>query len=157
MSRDTRTVGLIFPALAPLYDRLMPVSYPIIRVVTGLFLMPHGAQKLFGWFGGGGLSGTAGFFGQNLGLEPGMFWAVVVGGTEFFGGLSLAVGFLTRPWALAVAAQMAVAALLVHWGNGFFWTSGGYEYPVLWGVIAVAIALRGGGRFSVDRAIGREF
>lgn len=157
MSNDTQSVPLIVPALAPLYDRLGALSYPMIRVVTGLFLMPHGAQKLFGLFGGGGVAGTAGYFGQNLGLEPGVFWAVLVGGTEFFGGLFLALGFLTRPAAVAVAILMAVAVLLVHVPNGFFWNAGGYEYPLLWGLIALAIAMRGGGRFSVDRAIGREF
>jgi len=156
MSNDTRTPGPIIPALAPLHARLAPLSYPLIRFCAGLFLMPHGAQKLFGWFGGGGLSGTAGFFSQNLGLEPGMFWAVLVGGTEFFGGLFLAIGLLTRPAALAIAILMAVAVFLVHLGNGFFWNAGGYEYPLLWGLIALAIAMRGGGRMSVDQAIGRE-
>ena len=157
MSNDTSSVRLIVPALAPLHERLATLSYPMIRFCTGLFLMPHGAQKLFGWFGGGGLSGTAGFFSQNLGLEPGMFWAVLVGGTEFFGGLCLAIGLLTRPAALAVALLMAVAAYLVHLPNGFFWSAGGYEYPLLWGLIALAVAMRGGGNFSVDRAIGHEF
>jgi len=157
MNNSTHAPRLIVPVLAPLYARLGALSYPMIRFFTGLFLMPHGAQKLFGWFGGGGLSGTAGFFSQNLGLEPGMFWAVLVGGTEFFGGLCLAVGLLTRPAALAVTVLMAVAVFQVHLGNGFFWSAGGFEYPLLWGLVALAIALRGGGELSVDRAIGREF
>lgn len=157
MSNDTRSVRPIIPALAPLYARLEGLSYPAIRLVSGLFLVPHGAQKLFGWFGGGGLAGTGGFFSQSLGLEPGLFWAVVVGATEFFGGLCLAIGFLTRPAALAVAILMAVAVLLVHLPMGFFWSDGGYEYPLLWGFLALAIAMRGGGALSVDRAIGREF
>jgi len=157
MNNDSQSTRPIFPALAPIYEQFAPVSYPMIRFFTGLFLVPHGAQKLFGWFGGGGLSGTAGFFSQNLGLEPGMFWAVLVGGTEFFGGLCLAIGFLTRPAALAVAVLMAVAVIRVHLGNGFFATAGGYEYALLWGLIALAITMRGGGRMSVDRAIGREF
>lgn len=157
MSNATHAPSPIVPALAPLYARLRPLSYPMIRFFAGLFLMPHGAQKLFGWFDGGGLSGAAGYFSQNLGLEPGMFWAVLVGGTEFFGGLFVAIGFLTRPAALAVAVLMAVAIVLVHLGNGFFAMAGGYEYPLLWGLIALAIAMRGGGRMSVDQAIGREF
>ncbi len=147
----------IVPALAPLYERLSPLSYPMVRFFTGLILMPHGAQKLFGWFGGYGLEGTGGFFAQNLGLEPGIFWAALVGATEFFGGLLIALGILTRPAAVGVAILMAVAVFKVHLGNGFFWTNGGYEYPLLWGLIALAIAFRGGGEMSVDRALGREF
>ncbi len=144
------------PALTPLYARLSRLSYPLIRAATGLMLMPHGAQKLFGWFGGYGLEGTACFFSQNLGLEPGLFWAALVGGIEFFGGLFLALGLLTRPAALAVATVMAVA-VTVHLPNGFFWNAGGYEYPLLWGLVALAIAFKGGAELSLDRAIGREF
>ena len=147
----------IVPALKPLYAKLSQLSYPLIRAATGLMLMPHGAQKLFGWFGGYGLEGTGGFFSQSLGLEPGLFWAALVGGVEFFGGLLLVLGLLTRPAALAVATLMAVAVLKVHLPNGFFWTSGGYEYPLLWGLIALAIAFKGGAELSLDRALGREF
>jgi putative oxidoreductase len=157
MNTDMSQTRLIIPALRPLYAGLVPWSWPVIRFFTGLILMPHGAAKLFGWFGGGGLDATAQSFAQNLGLEPGMFWAVLVGATEFFGGLFLAVGFLTRPAAVAVAILMAVAVFHVHMPNGFFWNKGGYEYPLLWGLIALAIAFRGGGEKSVDRALGREF
>jgi putative oxidoreductase len=157
MNTDSHAPRPIIGALAPLYAQISPLSYPLIRFVAGLFLVPHGAQKLFGWFGGGGLEGTAGFFGQALGLEPAMFWAVLVGGVEFFGGLCLAIGLLTRPVAVAVVILMAVAVVTVHLGNGFFATAGGYEYALFWGLIALAIALRGGGNMSVDRMIGREF
>jgi len=157
MNADHNAPRPIIGALAPLYARLAPLSYPMIRFFAGLFLVPHGAQKLFGWFGGGGLEGTAGYFSQNLGLEPGLFWAALVGGTEFFGGLCLAIGLLTRPAAAAVLILMTVAIVTVHLGNGFFATAGGFEYPALWGLIALAIVLRGGGRMSVDRMIGREF
>ena len=157
MSIETRQIRPIIPALAPLHRGLSGLSYPMIRFFTGLILMPHGAQKLFGLFGGGGLQATADGFASGLGLEPGMFFAVLVGGTEFFGGLFLAIGFLTRPAAVAVAILMAVAVFKVHLANGFFWTSGGFEYPLLWGLIALALAFRGGGELSVDRAIGREF
>ena len=97
MTTEPTTVRLIVPALGPLYARLAGLSYPMIRFFTGLILVPHGAQKLFGWFGGGGLEGTGQFFSANLGLEPGLLFALLVGATEFFGGLFLAVGFLTRP------------------------------------------------------------
>ena len=86
MTTDSTKTQLIVPALGPLYANLSRWSYPLIRAATGLILMPHGAQKLFGWFGGHGLEGTGGFFAQNLGLEPGVAWAALVGGTEFFGG-----------------------------------------------------------------------
>ncbi len=157
MSYDMTHPRPIVPALEPLYAKLSRLSYPLIRAATGLALMPHGAQKLFGWFGGYGLEGTGGYFSQSLGLEPGLFWAALVGGVEFFGGLFLALGLLTRPAALAVAILMAVAVFTVHLPNGFFWTSGGYEYPLLWGLIALAIAFKGGAELSLDRALGREF
>ncbi len=156
MSNETAQVRLIVPALAPLYRGLSGLSYPMIRFYTGLILMPHGAQKLFGCFGGNGLQVTAEGFATHLGLEPGMFFAVLVGATEFFGGLFLALGFLTRPAAAAITILMAVAMFKVHLANGFFWSGGGYEYPLLWGLIALALAFRGGGELSIDRAIGRE-
>ncbi len=157
MSNETAQVRLIVPALAPLYRGLSGLSYPMIRFFTGLILMPHGAQKLFGWFGGNGLQVTAESFATHLGLEPGMFFAVLVGATEFFGGLFLALGFLTRPAAVAITILMAVAVLNIHLANGFFWTGGGYEYPLLWGLVSLALAFRGGGELSIDRSIGREF
>lgn len=130
------------------------VGWLIIRLAAGLILMPHGAQKLFGLFGGGGLEGTAQYFEANLGLSPGLLFAGLAGATEFFGGLFLALGFLTRLSALAVVALMAYAALFVHLGNGFFWTAGGLEYPLLWGLTALGFVVRGGGSYSVDHVLG---
>jgi putative oxidoreductase len=133
------------------------VSWTLVRIATGLILVPHGAQKLFGWFGGGGLAGTAQFFEQNLGLYPGLLFAGLAGATEFVGGLLLALGLLTRLSAAAVVAVMAYAAFVVHWGNGFFWTAGGYEFPLLWGLVALALVIRGGGPLSLDRILGWKF
>ena len=132
-------------------------SWTLIRVATGLILMPHGAQKLFGWFGGAGLAGTAQYFEQNFGLYPGLLFAVSAGLTEFLGGMFLAIGLLTRLSAAAVVALMAYATFFVHLGNGFFWTAGGYEYPLLWGLVALAFVVRGSGELSVDRAIGWKY
>ena len=143
------------PALAPLTRTLAPYGYPLIRFATGIIVVPHGAQKLFGWFGGD-INATAGFFSQ-IGLEPALPLAYLTGAVEFFGGLFLALGLLTRPTAAAIAVLMAVAAFKVHLANGFFWTNGGYEYPLLWGIIALACAFHGGGKLSLDGAIGREF
>ncbi|MDX1802245.1 MAG: DoxX family protein [Marinobacter sp.] len=127
-----------------------------MRIATGLMLMPHGAQKLFGWFGGYGPAATGQFFAQNLGMEPGIVFAVLAGLVEFFGGLALVLGLLTRPAALAVTVLLGVT-LTVHWGNGYFWTNGGVEYPLLWAFMAISILLQGGGAFSVDRRIGLTF
>lgn len=157
MTAKCQTIEPIIPAFAPLYRSLAQFAEPLMRATVGLILVPHGAQKLFGWFGGYGLEGTAGFFAGNLGLEPGIFWAALVGGVEFFGGLFLALGLLTRPVAAAIAMLMAVALFRVHLGNGFFWTDGGYEYPLMWGLLALGFALRGGGAISIDGRIGREF
>jgi putative oxidoreductase len=137
--------------VAASFERLSFLSYPLVRITAGLLLMPHGAQKLFGWFGGYGLTATGEFFGTQLGLQPGLLFALLAGLVEFFGGLALVLGLLTRPAALAVAVLMSVAALGVHLPNGFFWTSGGYEYPLMWGLIALALLLGGGGRYSLDR------
>jgi putative oxidoreductase len=139
-----------------LFDRLSPLGYPLVRITAGLLLMPHGAQKLFGWFGGYGLDATGQFFATSLGMEPGFLFALLAGLVEFFGGLALVLGLLTRPAALAIATLMGVA-LTVHAANGFFWTSGGVEYPLMWGLIAIAVFLRGGERFSLDSRLGLKF
>jgi putative oxidoreductase len=149
--RPRRIVGFV----GPIYDALERMSYPLMRIVTGLFLIPHGAQKLFGLFGGD-ITNTAGFF-AKVGIEPALPLAYATGGVEFFGGLLLVIGLLTRIAAAGVAIMMAVAILSVHLANGFFWTSGGYEYPLMWGLLMLAIFIRGGGDLSVDRAIGYEF
>lgn len=133
------------------------LAWSIIRIATGLTLVPHGAQKLFGWFGGGGINGTAQFFEQSLSLYPGLLFALAAGLTEFIGGLLLAAGALTRLTAVAVVAVMAYAAFVVHWGNGFFWTAGGFEFPLLWGLVALALVIRGGGKWSVDHAVGFKY
>jgi putative oxidoreductase len=143
--------------VAASFERLSFLSYPLVRITAGLLLMPHGAQKLFGWFGGYGLTATGEFFGTQLGLQPGLLFALLAGLVEFFGGLALVVGLLTRPAALAVAVLMGVAMLGVHLPNGFFWTSGGYEYPLMWGLIALALLLGGGGRYSLDRRFNLPF
>ena len=142
------------PALAPITDALSPFAEPLVRVAAGLLLVPHGAQKLFGWFGGYGLEATGQFFASKLGLPASL--ALVAGLVEFVGGLMLALGLATRVVAALVVGLMAVAVLQVHLGAGFFWTSGGFEYPLFWGIVALAFVIRGGGRYSLDRLIGTE-
>lgn len=147
--------GLVIPALAPLYSSLDNLAWLALRVATGALLMPHGAQKLFGAFGGGGLDGTAQFF-ESVGYPAPAAMALLVGVIEFFGGLCLVLGLLTRPVAVAVAVFMAVAVQF-HAANGFFWPAKGFEYPLLWGTAALFFAIKGGGAYSLDRKIGREF
>jgi putative oxidoreductase len=149
---DTRP---ILPWAAAIYRPLDPYAWPAIRVITGLNLVPHGAQKLFGAFGGGGLEATAAGF-AKMGYAPGALWATLVGCTEFFGGILIVLGLLTRPAAVAATIFLATAVTF-HMRNGFFVGNGGYEYALMWAVLAAAIAVRGGGGLSVDRAIGRDF
>lgn len=150
----TQTTKPLIPAFRSLQDALSPYADLVARAATGLFLMPHGAQKLFGLFGGYGLEATGQFFAAKLGMPPVM--ALVVGVIEFFGGLALATGFLTRIAAGAITVMLAVAVLQVHLANGFFWTSGGFEYPLLWGILSLTYVVKGGGRLSVDALIGTE-
>ncbi|CAN5871126.1 DoxX family protein [soil metagenome] len=123
----------------------------LLRVALGVVIFPHGAQKLLGLFGGNGFAATTGYFSAQLGV-PVWLTALVVA-TEFGGGLLLMVGFLGRVAALALVADMVGAIALVHWKNGFFCTSGGLEYPLLLGVVALVVVVRGSGAFSVDRAL----
>lgn len=144
----------VIPFIRPLTDALSPLGEPLVRATAGLLLVPHGAQKLFGWFGGYGIEATGQFFAAKLGLPPAL--ALVAGLVEFFGGLALAAGLLTRVSAALVFGLMFVATVQVHLGAGFFWTSGGFEYPLMWGLVALSFVIRGGGRFSLDALIGRE-
>jgi putative oxidoreductase len=130
------------------------VAYGLLflRVVIGLSLAAHGAQKLFGWFEGGGPRVTAGFFG-GLGFRPPLAMALTAGLSEA-AGLAFALGFLTPFAALAMAATMVVAIGSVHWRNGFWAGKGGYEYNLVLWAVAVAVAGTGPGRFSIDHALG---
>lgn len=124
----------------------------ILRVGLGLALLPHGAQKLFGWFGGYGLEGTGQWM-DSIGLHPGMLMAALAGGAEFFGGLALLLGLLTRPAAALTAFTMLVAIFSVHWSSGFFLSNGGYEYAFVLLLASLSLLVSGGGRFSVDGRI----
>ncbi|WP_029075828.1 DoxX family protein [Kaistia adipata] len=152
---DTTSEKLIVPAFGGVYAAT-PVFEALLRFVVGFWLVPHGAQKLFGLFGGGGISGTAGFFSQ-IGLEPAVLMATLAGAGEFFGGLLLAIGFLTRPAALVSAVILAVATLTVHLGNGFFMSNGGFEFASLWFFAALYFVFKGGNEYSVDAKLGRAF
>ena len=127
----------------------------VLRVPVGLILAAHGAQKLFGWFGGYGLEGTGQWL-ASIGLEPGYLMALLAGGAEFFGGLALVLGLLTRPAAAVAAFTMLVAIFAVHIGNGLFMSKNGYEYALTLLVATLALAIQGAGRFSVDSVIQKR-
>src|SRR5438046_2548264 len=114
----------------------------LIRLVFGLVMAAHGAQKLFGWFGGYGIAGTGGFL-ESLGFRPGKVFAALAGLGEFGGGLLLALGFLGPIGPALVLSVMIVAAVTVHWGKGLFATSNGIEMPLLYAAASASLALIG--------------
>ena len=123
-----------------------------LRVGAGVIFAAHGAQKLFGWFGGYGLEGTGGWM-ASIGIEPGVLMAALAGGAEFFGGLLLIVGLLVRPAAVVLAITMIVAIVAVHLQNGLFMSNNGYEFGLALLVISVGLAIRGAGSISLDRLL----
>lgn len=130
----------------------MDLALLILRVVVGAFFIGHGAQKLFGAFGGHGLAGTGQFF-ESLGMRPGRLQALAAGVAEFGGGLLLVLGFLTPVAAAMIIAVMAVAIITVHATKGPWVTDGGYEYNAVLAAAAVALAGVGPGEFSLDYAL----
>jgi len=123
-----------------------------VRIAVGAIFAAHGAQKLFGWFGGYGLEGTAGWM-ASIGLEPGLLLATLAGSAEFFGGLFLIIGLLVRPSAIVLAITMVVAIVTVHFENGLFMSNNGYEFALALLVISIGLIVRGAGSLSVDRAL----
>jgi putative oxidoreductase len=138
----------------------------ILRVLLGVVFFPHGMQKLLGWFGGYGFSGTMGFFTGQMGV-PALFAFLAIM-AEGLGSLGLLTGLLTRIAAFGITVNMVVAVYMIHWHNGFFmnWfgamTSAGkpagegFEYHILVVAIGIALMIRGGGKWSVDRAIAAK-
>ncbi len=120
-----------------------------LRIPVGIIFIAHGAQKLFGWYGGGGLEGTAQFM-TSLGLHPGYLMALLAGSAEFLGGILLIAGFLVRPAAAVLAFTMAVAVFAAHFEAGLFLANGGYEYALALLAVSVALLISGGGRASAD-------
>ena len=131
----------------------MDLGLLILRVVIGLLFAGHGAQKLFGAFGGGGLEGTSGMF-DNIGLRPGAVHARAAGTAEFMGGLLIALGLFTPFAAAALIAVMTAAVITVHGPNGVWNTNKGYEYNLVLTSAMFALAAIGAGAWSLDNAFG---
>jgi putative oxidoreductase len=149
------TKRLIIPALGPIYETLDPYGLPLLRIVMGLILIPHGCQKAFGWFGGLGFAKFTVIF-DKIGWHPAAFWLTLVMLTEMIGGLCLVLGLFTRVAALAIVVFMINAVWFTS-GKGFFWTTGGAEYSILIGFVALVFLIHGAGKLSLDQQLNREF
>lgn len=123
-----------------------------VRLGLGTIFIAHGAQKLFGWFGGYGLEATGQWM-DSIGLAPGYWMALAAGSAEFFGGLLIVLGLLTRAAALSAVATMIVAIVSVHLANGFFMSNNGYEFALALLLMAAALVLHGSGNVSLDRVL----
>lgn len=124
----------------------------VVRIFVGIIFAAHGAQKLFGLFGGYGIAGTAQYM-ESIGLAPGQLMAILAGGTEFFAGLALIIGLLVRPAALGLTVLSLVAIFSVHISNGLFMANNGYEFALALLGGSIAVLVEGAGKLSVDRAI----
>lgn len=133
----------------------MALGLLLLRLAVGLTFAAHGAQKWFGWFGGYGLAGTGAYF-EQLGFHPGRRAALLAAATETLGGLALALGVATPLAAAILVGVMLVAIVSVHLEKGFFAGKGGYEFALLMGVVALALAFTGPGRLSIDALAGRQ-
>ncbi len=139
------------PAVARLYEALAPLSYTLIRMTLGLILIPHGFNKLFL---NDAVAASRNFV--HFGWAYPLAWAYFIGALEFFGGILLALGLFTRVIAAAIVIEMAVIAFAVLWPN-WSWGHRGMEYVVFMGVVALAIFFRGGGKWSLDNVLSKEF
>jgi putative oxidoreductase len=141
---------LVFPGLARFYVTWSEMGYALLRIVTGAILLVHGWGKLHT-----GVTGVSAYM-AKIGLVPGFFFGGAAVFLETIGALCLIFGLFTRFFAAALAVEMAIALLVVHLVKGFSVSQGGFEYMLLLGVVLFAIALRGGGPYSIDRVFGKE-
>ena len=130
----------------------MDTGLLVLRIVVGLLLVGHGAQKLFGWFGGGGLTGTAWYF-RSVGYRPARRMAAFAGGAELVGGAALAAGFMTPLAWSAIIGAMFNAGVAVH-RNGLWAVDSGYEYPLVIAAVAITLSFTGAGAASLDACLG---
>jgi putative oxidoreductase len=147
----TSSPKLIFPGLAGFYATWQPIGYTLVRIVIGFILFMHGWAKLMG----PGLDGVTGMFGK-MGLAPAGAFALAAIFLETVGAACVAVGLFTRFFAAALAIEMLIAFITVHLPKGFSASAGGFEYVLLLGIVLFAIAIRGGGPYSVDAKLSKE-
>jgi putative oxidoreductase len=143
---------LVFPGLAGFYGRFSPFSYAFMRFATGAILVPHGIQKI--------LNTPIAKFAPNIaakGLPFAEALAYLTYFAESVAAACLAIGLLTRIAAAVIGIEMLVIVVFFQWQFGYFWTARGYEYALLWLLLCIAIFFKGGGRYSIDRMIGKEF
>lgn len=126
-----------------------------LRFPIGIIFMAHGAQKLFGWFGGYGLEGTGQWM-ASIGLNPGVLMAFLAGSGEFFGGLFILLGLLTRPAALLLSITMIVAIASVHLGNGLFMANNGYEFGLALLAASISLVFSGAGKLALDNWLNKK-
>jgi putative oxidoreductase len=150
MSSAETEPKLLIPSLKPLYDVLTPLSWPLVRCAAGLILAVHGWGKI----ARGAEAMAPGFVKMGYENPVALIYFLIL--VEFVGGLCIAAGLLTRFFAAAVTIEMAVIMFAHYLPNGFSWLNRGYEFVLLWGLVSLAIWWRGGGPYSIDRAIGRE-
>jgi putative oxidoreductase len=144
---------LIFPGLAGLYESFAPMSYSFMRFATGAVLVPHGIQKIMA----GTAANLAPGIGKTLGVPYPLAWAYLAVFTESVVAACLMIGLFTRLAALIIWVYMGVIIFFFQWQYGYFWTNRGIEYALLWWLLCFAIFFRGGGRYSIDRWLGKEF
>jgi putative oxidoreductase len=150
MTSTEREPQALLPFLQPVYDVVTPLAWPIVRVAVGWNMIVHGYGKIMR-----GMEKQA----ENLvhdGVGGGVLLAQFLTVVELGGGIFIALGLFTRFWAAACAIELGYITFVLYWHNGFSWTGRGYEYTLMWGLICFAIALRGGGPYSLDRVLGRE-
>ena len=150
---DAGAERLFIPALAPVYAMMAPLSYAFIRVIIGLMFLPSGIDKMF-------LGGNARIAAGNLtalGLSNVVAWSWAVAATEFFGAILIILGLFTRFAAFSLVVLLFVITFGIQMKSGFLWSPRGFEVGLLLMLISIAICFGGGGRFSLDRRIGREF
>ncbi|MCG9729360.1 DoxX family protein [Shewanella sp. Isolate13] len=131
------------------------VSALPLRLIAGIIFMAHGAQKLFAWFGGYGLEGTGQWM-ESIGLTPGYLMALMAGSVEFFGGILLIAGLLTRPTSFVLAITMIVAIVSAHIDNGLFMANNGYEFALTLLAISISLVFSGAGKLSVDNTVAQR-
>lgn len=159
MSTSTNALKLQDASGTSLIQRMLTTEGSLaplaLRIPVGIIFAAHGAQKLFGAFGGYGLEGTGQFF-ESIGLTPGYLMALLAGGAEFLGGLALILGLLVRPSALVLAFTMLIAIVTVHLDKGLFMANNGYEFGLALLAVSIALVFSGAGSFSVDQALSRS-